>query len=857
MIGNNSGARWLKPDFEVLQSVFSGYGKVFVNWTGDKIPCTVKGYCEIFPDGSPYYGKDNPLYNKDDPKRKTSKDYEFWSTLDEAAAACEANQKINGVGIRLGRYLNTVCIDLDEVEDVNTDGRVKALMEMFPSYTEISTSGHGIHIFVKGSKGSITECKKIINLDGISTRLEVYDCDRYMILTGHIISESREITDCQAELDKLLEQFKENVEENTVIEAVSKNDDTLTTDEIYEQLMGNKKVAPLMKYDNTALKKFYKIDDFDNADLSSLDMSLMDEIAYLTCDYDKAVEVFRKSDLYAHRLQVNYEKANRPDYFERTFIKARKYINEHPRISSQFCANNKDLLTLKKSLINNHLTDMKFAEYLSNKGMFSKIRVMADMQCKFVQYDDSIGCWDLNNGSDSLIRPVIVAEILRLIDIIQAKYSNEAELAPILDYLTYRLNKSGCDGLISWIRKEPELQMLQSDFDKPEKVARYINFIDKKLNLDTGEFEDNAPEDYSSKSCNIRVSDYLDENGQIKHNNTVKDYVHSFFTPTYGRDAGYFDDELYNYFLCALGSSLYGSIKEKAVFFLSGPADTGKSVLMDSLGFALNLFGGRRQYFAHLESSFFTVDRKGGNNDALVNLQGVRIARISEMSTDDKMLNEFIKNITGNDVLTGSRKYENAVTFWNMATVWVETNHMPTAKNGADNAFFKRIKCIDCKHIVKPEQQDKDLKTKLQKDLGGWLWLFVEAALAYKRLGLHDCQKVIDSVKQYRIESSDILKFADLYLEITGNERDYIASSVLFERFKEFLRDEQGTDAFAGRIGTLTSTLCAANAGKVGQDRRPCGGRRSRVITGIRFKNDVPVVGVAESEEFDPDSFQF
>ncbi len=236
MYGNNSCDQWLKPDFAVLKSVFSGYGKVFVNWTGDKIPCTVKGHCEIFPDGSPYYGKDNPLYNKDDPKRKTSKDYEFWSTLDEAAAACEANPKINGVGIRLGRYLNTVCIDLDEVEDVYTDGRVKALMEMFPSYTEISTSGHGIHIFVKGSKGSFTECKKVVSFGGYNSKLEIYDSDRYMITTGHIIGECREIVDCQAELDKLLEQFKENVAENTVIEVVSKNDDTLTTDEIYELL---------------------------------------------------------------------------------------------------------------------------------------------------------------------------------------------------------------------------------------------------------------------------------------------------------------------------------------------------------------------------------------------------------------------------------------------------------------------------------------------------------------------------------------------------------------------------------------------------------------------------------------------
>ena len=856
MSSNTLSANWLKPDFTVLKQVFSGYGKVFVNWKGDKIPCTTKGYCEIFPDGTPYYSKGDPRYRADDPQRKTHSDYEFWSTLDEAATACETNPNINGVGIRLGKYLNTVCIDLDEVDDVQTDDRVKALMRMFPSYTEVSTSGHGIHIFIKGSKGSITASKKAVDLGGISTKLEIYDSDRYMITTGHAIGEYREIRGCQKALTELLKQFKEDEAENTVIEVVN---DTTMPDAICAKLMEDRKTAALMKYNKNDLKEFFKVETYGDADLSSLDMSLMNEIAYLTCDYNKAVEVFKRSDLYAHRLQTDYAKANRPDYFERTFSKAQKYINLHPRIDSRYCANDKDVLALKKSLINKELTDMKFASYLYGKGLFKTVRVMADMQYKFVQYSDAIGCWDFDNASDSLIRPRIIDEILRLVDIIHRKYNDAPDLSPISSFLTSKLNKNPCDNLIGWFRKEPELQMLQSDFEKPERVAKYINFLDKKLNLETAAFEDNEPEDYSSKSCDIRVKDYLGDDGTIRHDNIVYDYIHAFFTPTFGPDAGVFDEELYNYFLRALGASLYGSIKEKVVFFLSGPANTGKSVLMDSLGYALNLLGGRRRYFSHLESSFFTVDRKGGNNDALVNLQGVRIARISEMSTDDKVLNEFIKNITGNDVLTGSRKYENAVTFRNLVTVWVESNEMPTAKNGADNAFFNRIKCIDCKHIVQPEEQDKELRTKLQKDQGGWLWLFVEAAKAYATYGLQDCQKVIDSVKDYRTQSSDILKWADLYLEITGNPGDYIASNVLFDKFKDFMVVEQGSSDYAGRTDTLVKTMLSAHTGKLGKARKYINGSKLRVITGIRFAkiDDVPArsIGVAEDVEDEVDYY--
>ena len=859
MNDNSSSPQWLKPKLDILKQVFSDYGKVFVNWTGNKIPCTTNGYCEIFPDGSPYYGKTDPRYKTDDPNRKTPKDFEFWSTLDEAIAACNANPKINGVGIRLGKFLNTVCIDLDDVDDVMTDARVKALMAMFPSYTEISTSGHGIHIFLKGSKGSITQSRKVVNLGDINTELEVYDSDRYMITTGHAISAVREITDCQDALNKLLEQFREDAEENTVIEAASSEEESVSPDEILQRLKEISKIAPLVSFDKSALKKYYGVNDYDQGDMSSMDMTLMNEIAYLTSDYNKAVEAFKKTDLYARRLQVDYKKANRADYFERTFNSAREYINKHPRIDSQFCANDKDILWLKDNLINDELTDFKFMEYLNSKALFRNVRVMLDMQSKFVKYDDSIGCWDFNNVSDSLVRPIVMKEIMRLVTIIKKKYDGDLTVNPIITYLTAKLNKRGCEDILAWIRKTPELQMRQSEFEQPERVANFINFVDKKLNLETVQFEDNDPEDYSSKSCDIRVLDYLDENGQIKHDNVVKEYIHNFFTPTFGPDAGIFDDELYDYFLRALGASLRGSIKDKAVFFLCGPANTGKSVLMDCLGYALNLLGGRRKYFSHLESSFFTVDRKGGNNDALVDLQGVRIARISEMSTDDKMLNEFIKNITGNDVLTGSRKYENAVTFRNMVTVWVETNEMPTAKNGADNAFFNRIKCIDCKHIVEPGQQDKELRTKLQNDQGGWLWLFVEAAKAYRDHGLQDCQKVIDSVKHYRTQSSNVLKFAELYLEVTGEPRDYIASGLIYDRFKEFLVDEQGSDAYAGCIETLVKNIIAPNAGKLTSGRKYINGKQTRIIKGLRFKeiDDIPANSIGVAKDFDSDAIPY
>ena len=106
-----------------------------------------------------------------------------WSTYEEAAGAVE-NGKWGGVGFVFTEHDSFCFIDLDDVIDPKTgdiDKETHSAITRFDSYTEISQSGRGIHIIIKGEKPGDRSR---------SERAEIYDRDRYAALTGDLWPET-------------------------------------------------------------------------------------------------------------------------------------------------------------------------------------------------------------------------------------------------------------------------------------------------------------------------------------------------------------------------------------------------------------------------------------------------------------------------------------------------------------------------------------------------------------------------------------------------------------------------------------------------------------------------------------------
>ena len=107
-----------------------------------------------------------------------------WITFDAAVRTLRSRAKFSGVGFVFTQDSGLVGIDLDKCRDPGTgetEAWAKAILNELSTYTELSQSGRGWHSIVRGSlpEGG--------NRKG---RVEMYDRDRYFVMTGQRASNS-------------------------------------------------------------------------------------------------------------------------------------------------------------------------------------------------------------------------------------------------------------------------------------------------------------------------------------------------------------------------------------------------------------------------------------------------------------------------------------------------------------------------------------------------------------------------------------------------------------------------------------------------------------------------------------------
>jgi putative DNA primase/helicase len=174
------------------------------------------------------------------------------------------------------------------------------------SYTEISPSKTGLHIFVKG---------KLPDQGRKRDRIEMYDSGRYFTMTGkHLEGTPSSIEARQAELDALHRQVWPELYEARASEAprASTATEGLTGDELLGKALGaanGQKFARLWMGDTS---------DYDDDD-SRADLALCRMLAFWTQDPEQIDRLFRRSGLMRRKWDRPY--GNGQTYGERTIEK--------------------------------------------------------------------------------------------------------------------------------------------------------------------------------------------------------------------------------------------------------------------------------------------------------------------------------------------------------------------------------------------------------------------------------------------------------------------------------------------------------------------------------------------------------
>ena len=213
------------------------------------------------------------------------------------------------------------------------------------------------------------------------------------------------------------------------------------------------------------------------------------------------------------------------------------------------------------------------------------------------------------------------------------------------------------------------------------------------------------------------------------------------------------DRDLVAFIQRAVGWSLTGAVKERALFFLYG--DTGKNGKTTLVEAILKLVGASGEasygYGRKVGADTFMKSKNPEDNQRkAATLAGPRFVCTSEVDEEHRLNEQLIKDITGGDTLEGRRLYQEAFTFKPQFKPWMYGNHKPEIR-GTDDAIWSRVRLVPFEVSFKG-REDLNLADKLEAELSGILNWAIEGCLDWQRHGLQPPAKVQAATQAYREE---------------------------------------------------------------------------------------------------------
>jgi putative DNA primase/helicase len=227
-----------------------------------------------------------------------------------------------------------------------------------------------------------------------------------------------------------------------------------------------------------------------------------------------------------------------------------------------------------------------------------------------------------------------------------------------------------------------------------------------------------------------------------------------------------------------VGYALTGETREKVLFFLLGPTDSGKTTFLEVIRMLMG------DYARTTDAQTFIFGKYGARqirND-IARLQGARFVSASEAAGGGKLDEPLVKQLTGRDTVMARFLYKEFEEFVPEFKVFLAANRMPRM-TGYDEALWNRIVILPFDVRIPKDLQDRNLIHRLREELPGILAWAVQGCLEYQREGLKapsDVRKtaeksmkdadVIEEFIQDRCRrwSKAITAHADLHDEWTG-----------------------------------------------------------------------------------------
>lgn len=679
-----------------------------------------------------------------------SNDKSTWSSYETAVNA----EGVDGIGFFFEPpYLG---IDIDDIDDDlhrfkqgdKLDNIVSEFNEAFKSYTEVSPSGNGLHIIVKG---------KIPGSRRRKANIEMYDSGRFFTMTGKTIGKYKDVTEVSEQVFKTI--YEKYLPDNTVKYPTTNN---------YQQNIHNLSEIDVINeiYKSKQAKLF---DDLMKGNYepyytshSEADMALANILAFWCArDYSQMDSIFRQSNLYRDKWD---EKRKNSTYGEQTLFKA---INEANNIYTpkQQTEDNPLRYALSK-LFNNQEETKEYPirsyddtgnadRFIDRYGHLYKHSYITN---KFYIYDGKK--WKVDDRGairkliDEMIESIKNEKVLHSEDVTE----EEAREAFQKYYKKTRGTQSKKNIMNELMHRKT---VTPDDFDRDDML---INVANGYIDLTSREL---YKHDINKMFSQITNTDYTEKMQPA----VWLDFLNDIF-------AG--DKAVIRYIQKALGYSLTGSTREQIMFILFGKGRNGKSIFVETIAEILG------DYSNNMQAKSLMVKKNDNVNTDIARLSKARFVTSSEPNEGFRFDEGLIKQLTGGDKVTARFLYAEEFEYTPKFKIWVSTNHKPIIR-GTDDGIWRRLVLIPFDVQIPEEKVDKDLKYKLLREAPAILNWMAEGAYMWMQEGLAMPEKLKEASKAYRNEMDVIEQFIEDECKRVDDGKE--KAHELYELYKKWADD--------------------------------------------------------------------
>lgn len=668
------------------------------------------------------------------------------STWTDFKAALAAVSRLNLDGLAfyfkppyIGIDVDNVADDIEEFTHGDTDNIVSDFMKHTNSYSEISLSGKGLHIIVKGTINGEKRRHK---------NCEMYEDGRFFAMTGNFFGNPDNNLIREVNVDYLYKKYIEP--ESKVVDlfhpsTVKAND--LATNDIIKAAATSRSGERFQRLYRGEWEGLY-------SSQSEADMSFANDLAFWTAkDFGKMDEIFRSSGLMRDKYDEKHGKAT---YGVGLLNKAIADTSRTYQPKEQ----QKDDFYLSIPGVNQSrqkkrdkfysYDDTGNAERFYDK--FYKIAKYDTINRRFMYFDGQVWNEDKKYTVAKLFNRIVEELPKEPLHIVPGEEDEKAAKEARGKFIKRSRQNAGKTSALNEIKK-----LIPATPDEFDTELNTVNTPSGYVDLSNGELHETTYKDMFTK---ITAAEY----SPTAEAPRWQEFLQQIFQA---------DETLIKFVQKLFGYTLTGTMSEQNFIILHGKGGNtnganGKSVFVETLREILN------SYAVTINPEILLVNKFGGTDSTTMSelslMKGARMIATSETESDVRLSEALIKRMTGGEAITAKKLYAEPFTFMPTGTIWMSTNNKPIVR-GTDHGIWRRLIFIPFLAQIPENQKDIHLKDKLMREKSGILNWAVDGALMWQREGLKPPAIVQAENNEYREEMDTVGQFLSEVADFGGSYR--------------------------------------------------------------------------------------